>query len=281
MGTACSASKKKLPVPSTFQDVQSPKPPPSNNVNTIFNIVPTNTNNLSQFINENTQKIADKAPIPESPPKEEVQQRLSFSNPKNSLLQNENISPNHEPLPPPLFEEKQPEQEGQGWQEEGNGENEQMEKERNGGNEVQEEPRHLEEMNFNNEEGEGVEGGEMFQNEANEDQNQNYQEYVEQSVDDREYNEEEDDYNQDNYDYEDGGVSVPQMQHARKSIAGPVLMALKPENVNDFFVAPVLKEENEEDMNQEFKNVNNETAEHENNSPSEPDKENDHVSQVI
>ena len=274
MGNACSASKKKIDPPLKSQDVQSPKPPPSEKENNIENLNP---------INENVPKNAERLPESELPQKEEeAEQRVTISNQKNSLFQNEIISPNPEPLPPSSFHGMG--EENEGWQAE------QMDGEKIGGNEVQEEPRHLEEMNFNEEGEEGVERGEegqgeeIFQNDYYENQNQSDQQYTEMydggnNEDERDEDEEYD--NNNNNDDEEAGTSAPKMKNARKSVAGPVLMALKAENVNDFFVAPTVKEEqNEGEANNEFKNANNETEDHENNFPGEAKNESEQAPQV-
>lgn len=281
MGNACSASKKKFSSPLKPQDVQSPKPPPTLKGNNMVNLTPTK--NPPQPINENVPKNAEIPPESEVPQKPAVEQRRSISNQKNSLLQNEIISPNNEPLPPPSLQGMGEEHQGQVCQEDN------MDGEKNGENEIHEEPRQLEEMNFNYEgeeegergeeveEGEGErEGEDIFQNDNYENQYQSEQDYNEMFGGG--YNEDEGD--EEEY-YNELRESSPKMKNASKSTAGPVLMALKAENVNDFFAAPAVKEEgNEVEANNEFKNANNETEDHENNLPEEEENENEQARQV-
>lgn len=246
MGNACSASKKKTSAPSQSQAIQSPRPPPSNNNNnnnTPSNLPPT-------YNPYQAQKIDELPPKQESPQKNEGEQLINVYYPVNNV-----------PLPPPPPEVRRNEQDEEVMEEEEEGGNEKVNVEKVGGTEVQEVGRNLEEIDFNNEGGEREEVGEIFQNDNQENQNQSYQ------YNNGTYGEEEEENGNGGYGEEEEDYDG---KNARKSMAGPMLMALKAENVNDFFATPALKEEdNEGEANKEFKNVNNETTDHENNSVGE------------
>jgi hypothetical protein len=249
MGAACS-SKKNPSSPSQSKPIPSPTPPSSHRNQLQESPDQLQSNNPSNPVNAQQQLLVNN-PEPQSTINA---QPISNNNPSNSA------DPNHE-QPSLIAAANAPHQSS-----------EEREKENEGIQvaEKEKEKENLEEMDFNEgaAEQEGVENNpeqnfslrDYEENQYNEEPNQydNYgnenNEYQEGSYDDENNYYEDDD---DEYGYHQN-----KMNNDRRATVACV--AIKADDVSDFFVAPPVVEEKENDgeINKEFKNVQNETTDH-------------------